>query len=93
MAVLHDTGTFLPRDKATGPANAAERRQVLDLLGRGLDEGALGIGMGIAYVTGATRAEIFEVFRFAAGRKATIYVHMRASGPVEPGAGDWPFAP
>jgi len=88
MEVLHDTGAFLPRDKATGPANADERRAVLDLLGRGLDEGALGIGMGIAYVTEATRAEIFEVFRFAAERKATIYVHMRASGPVEPGAID-----
>jgi dihydroorotase len=88
MAVLHDTGTFLPRDKATGPANADERRAVLDLLGRGLEEGALGIGMGIAYVTQATRAEIFEVFRFAAERKTTIYVHMRASGPVEPGAID-----
>lgn len=88
MAVLHDTGTFLPRDKATGPANAEQRREVLALLGRGLDEGALGIGMGIAYVTEATRAEIFEIFRFAAERKQTIFVHMRNSGPVEPGAID-----
>jgi len=88
MAVLHDSGTFLPRDKATGPANEAERRAVLELLGSGLDEGALGIGMGIAYVTEATRAEIFEVFRFAAQRKVPIYVHMRASGPLEPGAID-----
>jgi len=88
MEVLHDTGAFLPRDKATGPANADERRAVLDLLGRGLEEGALGIGMGIAYVTQATRAEIFEVFRFAAERKTTIFVHVRASGPVEPGAID-----
>jgi len=88
MAVLHDTGTFLPRDKGTGPADAAERRAVLELLGRGLDEGALGIGMGIAYVTEATRAEIFEVFQYAAERKVPIYVHMRNSGPVEPGAID-----
>ncbi len=88
MAVLHDSGTFLPRDKATGPANAQQRRQVLDLLGRGLDDGALGIGMGIAYVTDATRAEIFEVFQLAAARKATLFVHMRNSGPVEPGAID-----
>ncbi|HEY2017199.1 MAG TPA: amidohydrolase family protein [Bryobacteraceae bacterium] len=88
MAVLHDSGTFLPRDKATGPADAAQRRQVLELLGRGLDDGALGIGMGIAYVTEATREEIYDVFRFAAQRKATLYVHMRNSGPVEPGAVD-----
>jgi N-acyl-D-aspartate/D-glutamate deacylase len=88
MTVLHDTGTFLPRDKATGPANEQQRREVIGLLGRGLDDGALGIGMGIAYVTEATRAEIFEIFRFAAQRKVPVYVHMRSSGPVEPGAID-----
>jgi N-acyl-D-aspartate/D-glutamate deacylase len=88
MAVLHDSGTFLPRDKAMGPANAAQRREVLDLLNRGIDAGALGIGMGIAYVTEATREEIYEVFRLAAQRKQTIFVHMRNSGPVEPGVID-----
>ncbi|MDP9171510.1 MAG: amidohydrolase family protein, partial [Acidobacteriota bacterium] len=86
MAVLHDTGILLPRDKGMGPANADQRRQVSQLLERGLDDGALGIGMGIAYVPGATRAEIFDVFKLAAARRETVYVHMRDSGPVEPGA-------
>jgi len=88
MAVMHDTGTLLPRDKAIGPATAEQQRDVLELLRRGLDEGALGIGMGIAYTAEATRAEIYDVFRLAAQRKATIYVHMRNGGPVEPGAID-----
>jgi len=88
MAVLQDSGTFLPRDKGSGPANAGQRREVLHLIERGLDDGALGIGMGIAYVTEATRAEILEVFRLAARRKQTMYVHMRNSGPAEPGAID-----
>jgi N-acyl-D-aspartate/D-glutamate deacylase len=86
--VLHDSGGLLPRDKGTGPTTADQRRQVLQLLERGLDDGALGIGMGIAYVPAATRAEIFEVFRLAARRRQTLYVHMRNSGPVEPGAID-----
>ena len=88
MAVMHDTGTLLPRDKAIGVATPEQQREVLQLIARGLDEGALGVGMGIAYTAGATRAEIYDVFRLAAQRKATIYVHMRSGGPVEPGAID-----
>ncbi len=59
------------------------------LVRRGLDEGALGIGMGIAYdAAGDAREEVLGIFRLAAERKAAIYVHMRNSGPMEPGAID-----
>jgi dihydroorotase len=89
MAVMHDTGKLLPRDKAVERASTvAERRQIHELLRRGLDEGALGIGMGIAYEPLTTREEVLEVFRTAAGRQATIFVHMRNGGPMEPGAID-----
>jgi N-acyl-D-aspartate/D-glutamate deacylase len=89
MAVMHDTGKLLPHDKAVERATTeAERKQIRELLGRGLDDGALGIGMGIAYEPLATREEVYQVFRFAAGRRTTIFVHMRSSGPVEPGAVD-----
>jgi N-acyl-D-aspartate/D-glutamate deacylase len=87
MTVMHDTGKLLPRDKAVERATTAEeRKQIHVLLGKGLDEGALGIGMGIAYEPLATREEVLEVFRTAARRKATIFVHLRSGGPVEPGA-------
>src|SRR5262245_30988974 len=81
MAVLKDSGKFLPKDKGSGPANAQQQQEVLQLLRRGLDEGALGIGMGIAYVLEATRAEIFGIFKLAAERKATIHIHTRSAGP------------
>jgi dihydroorotase len=42
--------------------------------------------MGIAYEPLATREEVLEVFRTAAQRRATIFVHLRSGGPVEPGA-------
>jgi dihydroorotase len=58
------------------------------LVRRGLDEGALGIGMGIAYIPLVSRAEILDLFRLAAEKKATLYVHMRNGGPVDPGAVD-----
>ncbi len=89
MAVMHDTGLLLPRDKAVAQAASRDEiRQTLDLIRKGLDEGPLGIGLGIAYVPTVTREEILNVFQLAAERKTTVYVHMRNSGPVEPGAVD-----
>ena len=88
MAVMHDSGTLLPHDTAKGAATPEQRRQTFDLVRRGLDEGALGIGMGIAYVPLATRAEILELFGLAAERKTALYVHIRNGGPLEPGVID-----
>jgi N-acyl-D-aspartate/D-glutamate deacylase len=88
MAVMHDGGKLLPRDTAKGAATPAQQKQVYDLVRRGLDDGALGIGLGIAYVPLATRAEILELFGLAAQRKTAIYVHIRNGGPVEPGVID-----
>jgi N-acyl-D-aspartate/D-glutamate deacylase len=89
ISVMHDSGTLLPRDKATvRAATAEELRQVLDRLAKGLDDGALGIGMGIAYLPFESRAEVFEIFQLAARRHVPVYVHLRNGGPVEPGAID-----
>src|ERR1017187_8016879 len=88
MYVIHDSGKLLPRKPAKRPATPEERRQTYDLVRRGLDDGALGIGMGIAYVPLATRAEILELFGLAAERKTAVYVHIRNGGPVEPGVID-----
>ncbi len=86
MAVMKDTGTWLPRDNAvTRKASPEEIRQVAELVKRGLDEGALGIGFGINYVPTSTRTEILDLFQLAADRKVANYVHMRHAGGVEPG--------
>jgi len=87
IAVMHDPGTFLP----TGPAahrraTAEEMHSTEDLLRRGLDEGALGIGIGIAYVPSATHPEILSVMRIAADRHVPVYVHIRSPGAREPGS-------
>ena len=87
MAVMKDTGAFLPRDNAKDKtATAEEVRQVADLVKKGLDEGALGIGFGINYVPTTTRAEVFDLFKIAAERSVANYVHMRNAGAVEPGS-------
>src|SRR5579864_5020479 len=55
-------------------------------LGEEIDAGALGVGMGIEYAPGATRREVIDMFRLAAGRKLPVYTHMRSAGRVEPGS-------
>lgn len=89
MAAMHDSGAFLPHDAAANRTpTPEENRQIIELVRRGLDEGALGIGMGIAYVPKFSREQILDVFRLAAERRVPIYVHMRASGPIDPGVID-----
>jgi N-acyl-D-aspartate/D-glutamate deacylase len=60
--------------------------RMASLLERGLDAGALGIGMGLAYTPGATRLEVIRTFRIAAAHHAPIYVHVRSTGRIEPGS-------
>jgi N-acyl-D-aspartate/D-glutamate deacylase len=89
MAVMHDSGALLPRDKAVErAATPEEQRATLALVRRGLEDGALGLGMGIAYVPLISRAEILDLFRLAAEKKTPVYVHMRNGGPEEPGVID-----
>ena len=81
-------GTILPK---SGPATdqQATPEQIAKIQQRlrdQIDAGALGVGMGIAYVPGATRLEIIDMFRVAAERKLPVYTHMRSAGHVEPGS-------
>jgi N-acyl-D-aspartate/D-glutamate deacylase len=89
IAVMHDSGTLLPMDKAVErAATPAEQKQIRTLVRRGLSQGALGIGLGIAYIPHMSREEVMELFKLAAREKATLFVHMRNGGPVEPGVID-----
>ncbi len=67
-------------------ASEAEVARLIELLEEGLDEGGLGIGLGIAYMPGVGREEIFRIFQLAAKRKVPIFVHIRSSGMIEPGS-------
>jgi dihydroorotase len=85
MAVLGDSGKLLPRDAAVSrKAMAADQRAMEELVRRGLDEGALGLGLGITYVPAATRQEVLSLFRIAGERRMPVFVHVRHMGSLEP---------
>ena len=67
-------------------AGDSERAALRARLERELDAGALGIGMGLVYTPGTTRAEAIETFRIAAAHRVPVFVHVRSSGRLEPGS-------
>jgi N-acyl-D-aspartate/D-glutamate deacylase len=88
MKVMKDAGTFLPvGDAAHREATAAELQQVDNDIERGLERGALAVGMGINYTAAATHDEIVDVFRLAAKHSASVHVHLRHAGLQEPTTG------
>jgi N-acyl-D-aspartate/D-glutamate deacylase len=83
MAVMHDSGGLLPRDAAMNrPATAEEQKAIEAALRRDLDEGGLGMGMGIAYTPTASRDEILSLFSLAARFKRPVFVHVRGGDVV-----------
>lgn len=89
MSIMHDSGTFLPRDAAVKRAPTHEEwAQVLSHIEGGLHEGALGIGAGIAYTPAIGRDQILDLFKTAAEREVVVFVHIRSGGAVEPGVLD-----
>jgi dihydroorotase len=61
------------------PATAEEVRKTAQLIAKGLDQGAVAVGFGVAYSPGATKDELIEMFKVAAPYDASCHVHMRTT--------------
>jgi N-acyl-D-aspartate/D-glutamate deacylase len=86
MRVFNDPSGFLPSgDGGRAAATPAQVEAIKAGVRQGLDQGGLGIGMGLQYTPGATRWEVLEMFRIAAERRVPVFVHNRAFGQQEPG--------
>lgn len=86
MIVMHDTGTWLPKDNAvTRTATASEQKDIRDLIEQGLAQGALGIGFGFSYTPKAMQEELQHVFEIAARWQRPGFVHMRYGSQGDPG--------
>jgi N-acyl-D-aspartate/D-glutamate deacylase len=77
MAVMHDSGTWMPvSDGAYRAATPAQIGEIAKGIETGLDEGAVDIGAGFPYTPAATREELLAVFRVAARTKTPVHVHI-----------------
>jgi N-acyl-D-aspartate/D-glutamate deacylase len=83
MAVMKDTGGLLPRDGAVTRLSTPEEQKAIEAaVQQGLEQGGLGMGMGIAYTPTATPDEILSLFYLAARFKRPVFVHMRGGNVV-----------
>ncbi|MEW6212777.1 MAG: amidohydrolase family protein [Acidobacteriota bacterium] len=58
--------------------NESELKEMLGYLTKALDEGALGIGIGLDYVSrGVNAAELESLFKLAASRRVPLFIHIR----------------
>ncbi len=81
MVVMGDSGRFLPSGPGgSRPATDAQIAQMKQMIERGLQRGALAVGMGTAYTPASSRFEILEMFRVAARYGASVHLHLRG-GP------------
>ena len=85
MAELGDPPAFLPAaDSRAGTVASTPEviAAVARRIDRGLAEGAVAVGFGLAYTPTATDDEIREMFRVAARHGASCHVHLRGRGPA-----------
>ena len=86
MAVMKDTGDWLPRDNAiTKIATRDEQIAIRELLRQGLKDGGLGIGFGFSYTPKAGTEELQELFELAGQTKSPTFIHMGHGTLGEPG--------
>jgi dihydroorotase len=74
--VIYDTS----RAWTNGALPEADLPRLDSLAERGLAQGALAVGFGIAYTPGAGREEILRLFRVAARHGVPCFVHLREGG-------------
>jgi N-acyl-D-aspartate/D-glutamate deacylase len=78
MMVMGDSGTALPSGPGgSEPAMPDQIAQMERLLEKGLAEGALGVGFGLAYTPAASSEEFEFMLRIATDHGASAYIHLR----------------
>lgn len=73
------------RNWVDAPATAENMALMAQRIQRGLDDGGLGVGYGINYTAGATREEIYRMFRVAKQNGVINFVHSRFMNQKELG--------
>ena len=87
MEVMKHPPAFTPTSDSAAALEVASEEQLEQLRGlieRGLQRGAVAVGMGLQYLPGANHWETIEMFRVAAKYRAPCHIHIRSKGTTGP---------
>lgn len=80
--LFNKNGAYSPDAAMTTRANPAQIERMRGLLSKGLDDGGLGIGVLLDYISGAVSSdELRMIFEVATAHKAPVAVHVRRGLP------------
>jgi N-acyl-D-aspartate/D-glutamate deacylase len=81
MAVMGDTSNFVPRDAAlNGTATPEQQAAILAAVQKDLDDGGLGVGLGIEMAPKMSPPEVLDLFNAVAKWRRPIFIHLRKPG-------------
>ncbi len=85
--VGHGTTRTSIRGFDASPLRPDEMKEMLELLDEGMDQGALGVSLGLQYEPGifAPREELTEIARLVKKKNKVLAVHLRAYSALSPG--------
>lgn len=85
--VGHGTTRTTIRGFDASPLKPEEMKEMLALLEEGMDQGALGVSLGLQYEPGifADKAELIEIAKLVKKKNKVLAVHMRAYSALSPG--------
>ena len=81
MTVMGDTSHFIPRDAALNRAATPEEQSaIIAAVQRDLNNGGLGVGLGIEFAPKTSPAEVLDLFYAVARWHRPIFLHLRRPG-------------
>jgi len=81
MAVMGDTSHYIPRDAAlNGTAAPEQQATILAAVQKDLNDGGLGVGLGIEFAPKQTPTEVLDLFYAVAKWHRPIFLHLRRPG-------------
>lgn len=85
MRAMGDAGVRLPiGPAATSPATEEQRQSIKQQIRRGLDDGAVAVGLSLQNTPAASFAEVLDLFQAASDAGVAVHVHLRHMGSLEP---------